>query len=248
MPLLIPNIGSIFICGFGIVIFLWGLYSFKKKRLIESIPTSKIRSLAMGFVEIYGEVVPMNKTLKSPFTFLPCVYYQYTVEELRSSGKNTHWVTIKKGRDYSLFYLRDETGSVMVDPIGAKIDIPIDNQFSSGTFKEPPAGVRQFLINNNLSHKGRLLGFNKTMRYKEKFIAPGDYLYIMGEAADNPYKAEATASDSVEDVIIKKEKHHKRFYISDKHEQQILQRLNLHFIVGLIGGVMLMMVGLWLMI
>jgi hypothetical protein len=228
----------------GIVLFIVGLFNFKRKHFIETIPTSKIRSIAMGLVEIYGEVVPMNNTMKSPFTFLPCVYYKYRVEELRSSGKSTYWATIKEGSECSLFYLRDETGSVMVYPKGAEIDIPVDNTFRSGTGRDPPAGVQQFLINNNLSHEGWLFGFNKTMRYNEWFIAPGDHLYILGTATDNPYKAEATAFNSVEDVLITKGEQNKLFYISDKSERQIVERLNLFVYGGLIGGISLIVIGL----
>ena len=88
----------------GIGLFVGALISFRKKRLIENVPTSKIRSIAMGLVEIYGEVIPeKDNILKSPFSQNDCIYYKYRIDELRSSGKSTHWVTIKKGRDYRNF-------------------------------------------------------------------------------------------------------------------------------------------------
>ena len=123
---------SIIMFSIGIVLFVWGLISFRKKRLIENIPTSKIRSIAMGLVEIYGEVAPgSGNILKSPFSQNDCVYYKYKIEELRSSGKSTYWATVKKDWDYRPFYLKDNTGMVLVDPLDAKIDIPIDNVFKS---------------------------------------------------------------------------------------------------------------------
>ncbi|MDD5086676.1 MAG: hypothetical protein PHV16_02895, partial [Candidatus Nanoarchaeia archaeon] len=58
----------------GVFLFWEGIKTLKHKRLIENIPTSKIRSLAMGLVEIYGEVVPAYKeVLKSPFSNKDCV-------------------------------------------------------------------------------------------------------------------------------------------------------------------------------
>ena len=58
----------------GLFLFWKGFSWLKQKRLIENIPTSKIRSIAMGLVEIYGEVVPtQEKILKSPFTNKDCV-------------------------------------------------------------------------------------------------------------------------------------------------------------------------------
>src|SRR5438445_8453765 len=73
-----------FLCG--IFIFISGLASIRRRRLLQDTPTSKIRSIAMGLVEIFGEVVPIkNKTLKSPFSKKDCVYYQWSIEEKRGS-------------------------------------------------------------------------------------------------------------------------------------------------------------------
>ena len=49
--------------GGGIFLFFKGLIWLKQKRLIENLPTSKIRSLAMGLVEIFGEVFPAEKKI-----------------------------------------------------------------------------------------------------------------------------------------------------------------------------------------
>ena len=77
-----------FIAGFSL--FIWGFLSFRWKRLIENIPTSKIRSIAMGLVEISGRVVKSkNNNLKSPFSQNDCVYYKCTIEEYRRSGKHS---------------------------------------------------------------------------------------------------------------------------------------------------------------
>lgn len=229
----------------GIGLFVWALFSFRKKRLIENIPTSKIRSIAMGLVEIYGEVLPYSDNiLKSPFSQNDCVYYKYTIDELRSSGKSTHWVNIKKGWDYRNFFLKDVTGMVLVDPLDAKIDIPVDNVFKSSLGKDPPYKVKQFLQKSNVAFEGFLFGINKTMRYTEYFIAPNDKLYIMGTATDNPYVKEASAVKGVEDVIITKGKHEKFYYISDKHESMILRNLRIIVACGFIFGSLSIILGL----
>ncbi|MFH1770987.1 MAG: hypothetical protein ABH828_05545 [archaeon] len=94
----------------------------KQKQMIENIPTSKIRSIAMGLVEIKGIAEPFRKKLlKSPFSEKDCVYYRYTVEEYRSSGKNSRWVTIASGQSNDFFNLTDDTGTVLVDPKGAEV-------------------------------------------------------------------------------------------------------------------------------
>ena len=82
------------------------------------------------------------------------------------------------------------------------------------------------------------------MRYSEYFIAPKDKLYIMGTASDNPFVEEASAVEGVEDVIIKKGKHEKFYYISDKPERLILWRLKGIVACGFVVGSFLIIIGL----
>ena len=47
--------------------FYNSLKNLKIKRLIENVPTSKARSVAMGLVELKGKIESGNKTLTDPF-------------------------------------------------------------------------------------------------------------------------------------------------------------------------------------
>ena len=226
------------IVGFlgGLYLFFMGLVWFKRKRLIEDIPTSKIRSLAMGQAEVYGEVVlAEGKILKSPFTASDCVYYKYTVEEKISTGKSSHWRTIASGEYGTQFYLRDDTGSALVDPKGAEIDIPVDWHVGSGLGQDPPESVKMFLGTQKINFEG-FFGMNKTMRYKEYYIAPGDKLYVMGMAGDNPFLEEAWAKSSAEDIMMQKGEEGEVYYISDRSEKGILNELTLKAFGGVFGG------------
>ncbi len=228
---------SIIFLVLGLWLFFYGLKSIKKKRLIENIPTSKIRSLAMGLVEVFGSVMPAEKKiLKSPFTNKDCVYYKYTVEEYKSSGKHSSWVMRKKDDERVPFYIKDDTGMVLVDPKGAKMDIPIDNEFYSRWGTDPPEQVKKFLKSQNLKYEGMLLGINRKMRYREYFVEPKDDLYIIGTAKDNPFTEEGTAKKGMEDVMIGKGKNERIFFISDKQEKTLLTALKLKSAGGLIGG------------
>ncbi|MCS7105696.1 MAG: hypothetical protein NZ942_00010 [Candidatus Aenigmarchaeota archaeon] len=98
---------GIFGLGFGVSLFIHAFKTFKRKRLIEDIPTSKIRSIPMGLVEIYGEAIPAkDRIFKAPFTNKDCVYYRCIVQEERSSGKRRTWVTIKDEEKRDYFYLK----------------------------------------------------------------------------------------------------------------------------------------------
>lgn len=219
---------------FGLILFIKGFIWLKQKRLIENMPTSKVRSIAMGLVEIFGKVAP-SKILKSPFSNKDCVYYKYTIEEYRRTGKHSRWVTVKKGEEVVHFYLEDDTGKVLIDPKGANVDIPLDFQFNSGLGKDPPLLIKQFLKSNNMGFE-TFLGINKTMRYTEYFISPNDKLYIMGTAGDNPFVKEGTAKKGVDDVMIQKGKDEKFYYITDKPEREILKTLRWKVAGGIFGG------------
>ena len=103
------------IVGFfvGLWFFYKGFKKLKLKRTIENMPTSNIRSLAIGLVEIYAAVLPYQELLKSkitnfgqtiskeilksPFSQKECLYYKYTVERYVRSRKSSYWVMVTQG-------------------------------------------------------------------------------------------------------------------------------------------------------
>jgi len=239
---------TIFALGAGIFFFVTGLRWLSRKRLIENTPTSKIRSLAMGLVEIFGEIVPREK-FTAPLSGNDCVYYKYQIEEYRSSGKSGTWVEIDAGEQRSIFYAKDETGMVFVNPDGAQIEIPPGVELSSGIRKDPPENIKLFLKSRGLSYEG-FLGINKSMRFKEWHLAPGDKVYIMGTASDNPLVADGRAQRGVEDIMIMRGEHEKFYYISDKPEKAVLKSLQRRVLGSLIGGGFLIVAAviLWIFI
>ena len=58
----------------SIILIIAGILSGKRLRLLENTPTSKIRSIAMGFVEIKGKSLFAKKTLKTPLLDKECAY------------------------------------------------------------------------------------------------------------------------------------------------------------------------------
>ncbi|MBI2345508.1 MAG: hypothetical protein HYV03_01165 [Deltaproteobacteria bacterium] len=206
----------------GIAFFFNGFRTLKRKHLIENTPTSKVRSLAMGQVEVSGAAAPWKETLAAPFTEHACLYYSYTIEEYRRSGKSSRWVTVDKENRGVPFLLRDETGAVLVDPAWADVDIPEDYQEVSGMGNDPSTKVQGFVRQKGISFEG-FLGVNKKMRFTEYHIAPQDRVFILGTAADNPYVKEATAIEGIADVMIQKGPKGSCYYIADKSEKECLR-------------------------
>ncbi|SUB84287.1 Uncharacterised protein [Pragia fontium] len=87
-------------------------------KLQQILPTSKIRSLAMGLVEIKGNVVAKQQ-IKAPLSKKNCIGYYYTEHRIsRDSEGKKQYRLISAEENYQPFEIRDETGSVTVIPDG----------------------------------------------------------------------------------------------------------------------------------
>ena len=65
----------------ALVFSILQIRTFKKARLYEDIPTSKMRSVAMGLVEVKGEVEVGDQLNEEPIFNKPCVYYSIQIEK-----------------------------------------------------------------------------------------------------------------------------------------------------------------------
>ena len=99
----------------GAALFVYGFKVRATQRVIEDTPTSTVRSLPLGFVEVAGAAQPDGDPLSSPIGNQPCVFYSYRIQELRGGGRSRRWVTVAEERSTEPFYLRDQTGSVLID-------------------------------------------------------------------------------------------------------------------------------------
>ncbi|MBN2142866.1 hypothetical protein JW711_06065 [Candidatus Woesearchaeota archaeon] len=227
--------------GFGAYLFYKGFAWFQQKRMIENTPTSKVRSIAMGRVEVYGEARVDKKFLViAPFSGKKCVYCKWTVEEYRSNGKSGHWATIRTGCIGRLFFLKDDTGEVLVDSAGAEVDIP--RCYDS---KKVTDSAKNFLQEQGLPYTS-IFGFGKNMRFREYIIFEKTKVYVMGFAGDNPYVEDGTSDRNEKDIMIQKEKGG-FYYISDKPEKEILKKYFWKTWGGLFGGSAIMLLCLAIM-
>ncbi|HIH24582.1 TPA: hypothetical protein HA251_06115 [Candidatus Woesearchaeota archaeon] len=234
----------------AVVGFFAGLYFFfrafgarKKLQLIESIPTSKIRSIAMGQAEIVGEVLIGKKSLIAPFSGTKCAYYRCTIEEYRRQGKHSRWVEIKSAVSENPFYLEDDTGKVLVDPKGAEIDVPQTFEFNSSWGKDPDKRIVAYLNDNGMDFEG-FLGANKTMRYREHLLIDKQQVYVMGYAGKNPHvKSSAINADT---IMIQNGDGDNVYMISTKSEKELLAWLRYMVFGGWIGGGALAIICLFL--
>lgn len=218
--------------GFGLSVYGWMVH--QRKRLIESIPTSTIRSLALGLVEISGQAQPEEGLLSSPFGGLPCVFYSYAVEERVGSEKNARWETIGKGTSEQPFFVSDTTGRVLIVPLGAELILPDERTSRSNWLGELPpttiAGLNRLGISTE-----RWIG-SKTLRCRESFILPEEQVYVLGTAHEHQGARERVENSAR--MYIGSSRDHE-FIISDRSEKDLLSRLRWQVLAFGVGGLTL---------
>ena len=205
---------ALLILIFGLTLSIDGLKKVTKIRRIRDLQTSKIRSIAMGLVEIRGKVVP-TKTFKSILKN-ECIFYEWIVEQKKiiehEDGSTT--VTYKtkyRGSKGHSFYVQDETGKVLVDAQGAELHVrESSKETAEARFSQEFPDLADFGIRDSSKKlmAGKFLivgeGGGKIYRLRERFITAGDELYVVGTAGDNPSVEEATGQANVDDIMIQK--------------------------------------------
>jgi hypothetical protein len=161
-----------FLAALGLFSFLWFLESFRRYRLLEDTPTAKIASAPQGYVEIDGlaENLP-GKSLKSPLSLQPCVWFRYSVQEKQGSGKNERWVTIDSGESVTSFLVKDGTGEALVLPAGADIAPAVNRSWSGNT----PSPASEVVPTGSTFFSG----FGR-YRYHEELLAESFPVHVAG--------------------------------------------------------------------
>ena len=149
---------------------------FHRARLIEDMPTSKIRSCSQGYVELYGTAKWMDgPEIHAPLSGQPCVWYSYSVEEYAPHSKQK-WRHIDSGVSEQLFLLEDDTGSCIIDPEDADVTP------SSSTTWYGSKRIRPSNHTSPLDILGAaIFQTGQKYRYTERRLDQYESLYAIGE-------------------------------------------------------------------
>ncbi len=202
----------------GVGLFYYGFVLGQKKRLVETKPTSAIRSLAVGLVEITGTAELGGPPLSAPFSQLPCVFFSYRVEEQLRSGRHRRWKTIAQGTSEQPFDTRDATGIVQVFPQGADLMLQDARTYRNDWLGALPPTVTTGLAALGIASAGWL--GEKTLRCHESCLLPGAPVYVLGTAQENA-AAETSVNESRLFIGRARDGH---LLISDRMEQDLLTR------------------------
>ena len=144
----------------------------KHKRISEFLNDDTAR--ITGIVELVGEplVAPLSKRI--------CAYYHVLVEIKKSTGNNRRWQTHIEEEESGKFLIKNEFGYAYINANKIKSYIVKDKNYSSGFFNDAKKHLENYLASHGKESEG-LLGFNKTLRYKEGILEPDEKVAVLGK-------------------------------------------------------------------
>jgi hypothetical protein len=223
-----------------------GVNRYRQRSLVADTPTSKVRSLAMGRVELEGTVEPLGETFPAPFSGQECVLYRYSIEQYYEDDHgNDEWQPAESGVQIRAFYLNDGTGRVMVGPANANLDVRT-NVYEVGAGEADPPAVREFLRNRHarfdehrtgglamvghatfdveadgmrVGDASQIIQDGHRRRYVEEVLLVGEEVYVFGKAKERPGMS---APDNAANVIVEDADDIPTFTISHRSEEEVL--------------------------
>ena len=142
----------------------------RRRRLMEDMPTARIRSAAQGYVELIGQALPPDVPLRAPLTGSLCAWYRFRVERCKGEGGNSGWEVEQQGVSDAQFWLDDGSGRCIVDPEGAEVRARDKRTWVGAAPQFVPESPGAVLWSGDAEH-----------RYTEELILPGDRLYALGQ-------------------------------------------------------------------
>jgi hypothetical protein len=244
----------------GPVLFVRAFRDFRLRRLIQNTPTSRLRSMSMGLVEVTGAVEPRSAAT-APFSGRPCVYWEV---DISTRSRRNQWTVVHRNASGSPFFLRDETGVALVYPHGAtcKLNYGVEEECLGIAL---PDCYAQYLHDQRL--KAAVLWRMGQMRFRERVIAEGEAVFVLGTATPKAHaiaisdgdQLQATGTDDAgahrlrqldqECVgVIRRGESETTFILSEESEKQIAFDVGLRGWGEMIGGPLLTLLGLgyWL--
>lgn len=259
MDLRLPLV-AIVALGAGSWFFWKGMRSMRIVRLIENTPTARIRSMAMGLVEVKGHVRPRS-AVTAPFSGRPCAYWEVDVA---IKGRGRSWTVVHRNASGQPFYLEDETGAALVFPKGAACKIRFRTEEEVFGL-QPPSPYAEYLHTHGsfVTAAARL----SMMRFRERTLEEGMEAYVLGSAEPRAQSSVVSGGESARDddslghdrrkrldqqhvAVIRQGQNERTFIISQDQERDLAMVLRVKAAAMMLGGPPLALAGLgyWLLV
>lgn len=247
----------------GPPMFFRGFGQWRMSRLIENTPTAKIRSMAMGLVEVNGVVAPRSR-VTAPFTGRECAYWEIDVSA--AGRRRGSWRVVHRNQSGNPFFLRDETGTALVYPHGAT------TQLAPGVEEECLGlGLPDLYDDYLKAHPGAVSPVTRlaALRFRERRLDAGQAVYVMGTAMPKTREHRVTVDDEMEatgtdgpvthaqpmrsldaeiDAVVRRGENERTFIISESSERSLVWAMQWKAAAMVLGGPVLTVFGLiyWL--
>ncbi len=200
-------------CLFG------AFWNYRRKRLIDDLPTSKTLGVFIGLTELKGTAE--NETpFTSFFAGVRCVHYSWHIDEhwsrmvtetYRDAQGHTQtrtrhesgWTKVAGGGESAPFYLKDDTGVIRIAPEGATIN-------GVETFDETRSRNDPLYFGKGPARE--IANSDHRRRFQETAIPLHAQLYVMGQARE---RGDVVAAE------IAKDKESPMFLISTRTEKLV---------------------------
>ncbi len=141
---------------------------------IQDLPTSKLRSVSAGFVEVSGRV-HADKVFISPISGARCVYFRYRKEKRVQTRDGYRWQKVEIGEAYpENCFLDDGTGVISLNLKNAAFMLSTKYK-THNTYLNMLSGIPVMGDHN--------------VRYVEEYLQEGQTVYVMGTATPtNPIR------------------------------------------------------------
>lgn len=161
----------------GLFLYVDGWRRLRRYWLISNLPTSRVRSVAMGLAELSGKARLVGQPFDSPVRKLTCIWARTQVIRRTGSGKNESNTVVYDKSISVPFELEDDTGRILVQPEGAEVegceicDVWIERGLDA------PGDVAAFCTRNGLSWTGWLDG---SLRVTEWALLADTDVFVIG--------------------------------------------------------------------
>jgi hypothetical protein len=106
------------------------------------------------------------------------------VEAFEAGSTPDSWRELAREARGVPFAIEDGTGSALVDPDGARVDVDLDRTSTSGSFEDPTAAQAAFLERRRVKLTG--WSSNRTLRYREGVFEIGEPIAVMCQPMREP--------------------------------------------------------------
>ena len=255
----LPILATFALCS-GPWLFIRAFQDLRVRRLIENTPTARIRSMAMGLVEIDGEVIPRSEH-SAPFSGKACAYWEV---DISTRTRNNGWSIVHRSASGSPFFVRDDTGIALVYPKDS--DCRVQAQVEETCMGiNLPSCYMEYMDAEHLAL--RHVWMLSTLRFRERTLEEGQRVFVLGTAVPRPNAMSVSQDEELQatgtggpherrihelqheaTAIVRRGENDDVFIISQQSERQMTTMLGIHAWAGLLLGPALTLIGLgyWL--